>query len=169
MYNLVGNLHDLFCRGTKDYKTALFNVLAYNSSRAVASQASIPDINGEFKNQRCYFDIINAIMKDIEMFNYFSQVLEEYQNGQMQARDKWLSQQVLKKGFANDQNQAFSYIITKKIRKSSEIMSNFAIQKVARSFTDIEKSIRENGAERDWKKLQGLQIKEIDKLKEPWT
>jgi hypothetical protein len=46
LYNLVGNLHDLFCRGTKDYKSALINVLAYNSSRQVASQASIPDING---------------------------------------------------------------------------------------------------------------------------
>jgi hypothetical protein len=69
--------------------------------------------------------------------------------------------QVFKKGFANDTNQTFSYIITKKIRKSSEIMSNFAIQKVARSFTDIEKTIKDNDNDRELKKVQNSQLTQI--------
>mmetsp|Transcript_41397 Transcript_41397/g.63104 ORF Transcript_41397/g.63104 Transcript_41397/m.63104 type:complete len:104 (+) Transcript_41397:1501-1812(+) len=91
IYNLVDNLHELFCRGTKDYKTSLVNVLAYNSSRQVASAASVPDSGGDFKNQRCYFDIIYAIQNDLELYNYYSQVIDEFRANTMQSKEKWLS------------------------------------------------------------------------------
>jgi len=44
---IVENLHDLFCKGIKNYKQALENMKEYNLSRVVTLHCSVPDITGE--------------------------------------------------------------------------------------------------------------------------
>jgi len=55
---LIDNMHDLICRGSKDYREALKNVQDYNMSKILSTKCSIPDKNGDFKSALCEMDII---------------------------------------------------------------------------------------------------------------
>jgi hypothetical protein len=46
IYDLVYNLHDLICKGTKDYKDSISNVQDYNMTKILSRKASIPDMTG---------------------------------------------------------------------------------------------------------------------------
>ena len=69
-YDLVENLHDLFCRGTKDYKEALANVQIYNMTKILTWKCSIPNSSGDIKQSVCDFDVIHAVQMDIELYNF---------------------------------------------------------------------------------------------------
>lgn len=43
IYKLIDNLHDLCCRGTKDYKESLATVQDYNMTKILSRKCSIPD------------------------------------------------------------------------------------------------------------------------------
>jgi len=58
---LIDNMHDLICRGSKDYREALKNVQDYNMSKILSTKCSIPDKNGDFKAAVCEMDIIYNI------------------------------------------------------------------------------------------------------------
>ena len=58
---LIDNLHDLICRGSKDYRESLKNVQDYNMSKILSSKCAIPDKNGDFKMGKCEMDIISNV------------------------------------------------------------------------------------------------------------
>ena len=49
IFSLIDNLHDLVCKGTKNYKQALQNVQDYNMTKILTRKASIPERSGEYK------------------------------------------------------------------------------------------------------------------------
>jgi len=56
IFKIIENLHDLTCRGLKDYKSALSNVQDYNMTKILTEKCSIPNKNGEYKDARCEID-----------------------------------------------------------------------------------------------------------------
>lgn len=61
IFSLVDNLHDLTCRGNKDYKQALSNVQDYNMTKILTRKCAIPDKNGDYKEGKCDLDVIYAV------------------------------------------------------------------------------------------------------------
>lgn len=49
IFNLIENLHDLVCRGSKDSKQALANVQDYNMSKILTRKCSVLDKGGDIK------------------------------------------------------------------------------------------------------------------------
>jgi len=80
-FKLVDNLHDLVCKGKKNYKEAFRNVQDYNMSKILSAKCSIPDKNGDFKSARCEMDILENAQRDIELYNYIDIVLRLYWMG----------------------------------------------------------------------------------------
>mmetsp|Transcript_12404 Transcript_12404/g.19388 ORF Transcript_12404/g.19388 Transcript_12404/m.19388 type:complete len:95 (-) Transcript_12404:452-736(-) len=69
-FKLIAYLHELFCRGSKDYIEALSNVKDYNLSKTVTSKCAIPDKNGDFIRAECVMDLIRNVQEDLEIFNF---------------------------------------------------------------------------------------------------
>lgn len=61
IFSLINNLHDLCCRGTKDYKEALAKVQDYNMTKILTRKCSIPDRCGDIKESRCDFNVLYNI------------------------------------------------------------------------------------------------------------
>jgi len=78
---LIDNLHDLICRGSKDYREALKNVQDYNMSKILSAKCSIPDKNGDFKSALCEMNIIFNVQQDVEVYNYVDIILRKYWMG----------------------------------------------------------------------------------------
>lgn len=83
-YDLIENLHDLFCRGSKDYKQALSNVQTYNMTKVLARKSSIPNESGDVKQSVCDFNVIHALQMDIEMYNYIHKVFKDFRSGKLE-------------------------------------------------------------------------------------
>lgn len=83
IFSLIDNLHDLVCRGTKDYKESLSNVQDYNMTKILTRKASIPDKSGDYKEGRVELDVIYAVQMDIEMYNYVDVVLRKHKMGKL--------------------------------------------------------------------------------------
>lgn len=81
IFSLIDNLHDLVCRGNKDYKEALSNVQDYNMTKILTRQCSIPDIGGDYKEGRCDLNVIYAVQFDIDLYNYIDIVLRKNKMG----------------------------------------------------------------------------------------
>ena len=61
IFALIDNLHDLTCRGNKDYKQALSNVQDYNMTKILTRKCAIPDKGGDYKEGRCELDVLYAV------------------------------------------------------------------------------------------------------------
>ncbi len=61
IFDLIDNLHDLICRGTKDDKQALAKVQDYNMTKILTRKCSVPDKSGDSKQNRCDFNILYNI------------------------------------------------------------------------------------------------------------
>lgn len=61
IFSLIDNLHDLICRGNKDYKESLAKVQDYNMTKILTRMCSIPDINGDYKEGRCDLNVIYGV------------------------------------------------------------------------------------------------------------
>jgi len=81
IFSLIDNIHDLTCRGNKDYKQAMSNVQDYNMTKILTRKCSIPDRNGEYKEGKCELDVIYAVQMDIELYNYIDTVLRKLRMG----------------------------------------------------------------------------------------
>ena len=81
IFSIVDNLHDLTCRGNKDYKQALSNVQDYNMTKILTRKCAIPDKNGDYKEGRCDLDVIYSVQMDIEL------LIKSYTNQQNQICD----------------------------------------------------------------------------------
>jgi hypothetical protein len=71
IFKIIDNLHELFCRGSKNSKEALANVQDYNMTKILTRKCSIPDKSGDYKEGRCELNVIHAVQMDIEMYNYW--------------------------------------------------------------------------------------------------
>ena len=83
IFSIIDNLHDLLCRGNKDYRQALSNVQDYNMTKILTRKCSIPDKNGDYKEGRCDLDVIYAVQMDIELYNYVDKVLRKLRMGKL--------------------------------------------------------------------------------------
>jgi hypothetical protein len=83
IFSIIENLHNLFCRGNKDYKEALSNVQDYNMTKILTRKCSIPDKGGDYKEGRCDLDVIHAVQMDIEMFNYVDVIMRKVRLGRL--------------------------------------------------------------------------------------
>lgn len=168
IFSIIENLHNLFCRGNKDYKEALSNVQDYNMTKILTRKCSIPDKGGDYKEGRCELDVIHAVQMDIEMYNYVDVILRKLRMGKLadevkaKASNKGSGEGEEVKDAAADNNggnEDDEDDETKKIegihaiiigpdgvalkRNNSDVMNNFFIQFVCQSFTDIEKQLAE--------------------------
>jgi len=74
-FKIIDNLHDLMCKGNKDYKLALSIIQDYNMTKILSNQFSVPDESGLAKNAVCHFDPLFSVMYDIEIYNYIDWLL----------------------------------------------------------------------------------------------
>jgi len=58
---IVENLHDLCCRGSKDYKLALENVQDYNLAKILTRKCTVPHFSGDIKQGLTIYNILFAI------------------------------------------------------------------------------------------------------------
>ena len=65
IFNITANMHELLCRGTKDYRSSLTTVHDFNMSKLLAFKCSIPSPDGIMKNSLVEFDVLAAVYKDI--------------------------------------------------------------------------------------------------------
>mmetsp|Transcript_18786 Transcript_18786/g.32102 ORF Transcript_18786/g.32102 Transcript_18786/m.32102 type:complete len:220 (+) Transcript_18786:680-1339(+) len=151
-YDITENLHDLFCRGMKDYKEALANVQIYNMTKILSTKCSIPNDSGDIKRHTCDFTVIHAVQMDIELYNYCHTVFKDYTSGKFKRQAKGKSSSM------EGNKHMFDKVLSEKIeyqfmplfaqndmdftrRCNSDVMNNFFINIVASAFTDIEDTL----------------------------
>tara|TARA_B110000285_G_scaffold136536_1_gene152935 strand:+ start:502 stop:1023 length:522 start_codon:yes stop_codon:yes gene_type:complete len=161
IFSLIDNLHDLTCRGNKDYKEALSNVQDYNMTKILTRQCSIPDINGDYKEAKCDLNTIYAVQFDIELYNYIDVVLRKLRMGTLREeifqKERGIAQETEKASGKEEEGDDDDDELKKldgvwKIligpdgapmkRNNSDVMNNFFIMFAVRCFTDIEKLIK---------------------------
>jgi len=151
IFSLLENLHDLVCRGTKDYKEALANVADYNMTKILTRKCSVPDRSGDIKENMCDFNILYACQMDIETYNYIDDILHIYRMGKLvdQSHDKVRNQKEQEAAAALGFNSGVSFMpmsaqpsyLTLK-RDNADFMNNFFVNIIARSFTDIDEFLK---------------------------
>ena len=191
IFKITENLHMLFCIGSKDSKEALSNVQDYNMTKILTRKCSIPDKSGEFKQARCELDVIHAVQMDIEMFNYIDVLHRKYFMGKLAAEVAMKSNGKAELAEENVAQEAGAAAVdedddddeTKKIdgifkiligpdgvplkRNNSDVVNNFYINYVVRSYTNIDQTlneIRQNSNRARESKMSNL----IEKQKEEW-
>lgn len=184
VYQIIDNLHDLCCRGTKDYREALANVQDYNMTKILSRKCSIPDPTGDVKQSRCDFNVMYAIQMDVEVYNYLDTILRDYNNGRLthenllkerkRLQEEELSQAATKSGQQRlsagivflTANQAPQGMVFQ--RDNIDVMNNFFIHISSRAFTNIE-VILDN--ERDNVEIQKTKdtLHELEKIKPAWN
>jgi hypothetical protein len=88
IFSLNENLHDLFCKGNKDYKEALSKVQDYNMTKILTRQCSIPDLDGNFKDSKVELNVVHAIQFDVELYNHIDITLRRLKMGQLYSHMK---------------------------------------------------------------------------------
>jgi len=83
IFKMIDNLHDLACRGTKDYKQALANVQDYNMTKILSRKCSVPDKTGDIKNSACDFNVLYSLQMDIELYTYLEILFRDYRSGKV--------------------------------------------------------------------------------------
>lgn len=174
IFSLIENLHDLCCRGVKDYKEALANVQDYNMTKILTRKCSVPDRSGDIKQSVCDFNILFAIQMDIELYNYCDVVFRDYHAGKLvieKTKDKKVEEE--DKG-ALKLNAGVVFLVQGSMpgftykRDNADVMNNFFINITTRSFTNIEVILRELRDNKDAQKEQEI-LGEMDFLKDIWT
>jgi len=155
IYSLIDNLHDLCCRGTKDYRESLANVQDYNMTKILSRKCSIPDTSGDVKQSKVDFNVMYAIQMDLENYNYIDIILKEFNNGNLtqanliKERKRLVEEEqsqsiVLKQG----EKKLNAGVVMLNInsaplgmtfqRDNFDVMNNFFISISSRAFTKIE-------------------------------
>ena len=146
---IIDNLHDLCCRGTKNYKTALENVNDFNMAKILYGKCTVSNYSGDIKQGELSFDLLFNLQMDIELYNYIHILFHDYFSKRLKLTiDKYEEEE-------EDQqkpriNAGATYIPVDEAplhirlhRNNVDFMNNFNINIVARTFTDIETTINE--------------------------
>lgn len=185
IYDLVDNLHDLVCRGVKDYKESISNVQDYNMTKILSRKTSIPVMSGKYKEGKVEMDVIHAVQMDIEMYNFIDVTMQKLKLGKLHREIQEKShgqheEDEIKGGASASENKERvdqgdeEDDETKKVdgiypatigpdgvplkRNHSDLMNNFFVDYAVRSFTDIEKELKEltdSGEQKRLKRFQG--------------
>jgi hypothetical protein len=186
IFSLIDNLHDLTCRGNKDYKEALSNVQDYNMTKILTRQCSIPDINGDYKEARCDLNTIYAVQFDIELYNYIDSTLRKLRMGilrqEISDKEKGIVAEAEAKADGNAEDQDDDDDELKKVegvnaiiigpdgaplkRNNSDVMNNFFISSAVRCFTDIEKQVKKQNTQDS--RVVAKFNKQLDEKKKHW-
>lgn len=83
-FGLIESLHDLVCRGTKDYKMALNRVYDYNMTKILSKQSSFPDMGGDLKESRVEVNVMYSVQFDITKYNFIESMFRRIKMGVMQ-------------------------------------------------------------------------------------
>ena len=192
IFSIIDNLHDLLCRGNKDYRQALSNVQDYNMTKILTRKCSIPDKNGDYKEGRCDLDVIYAVQMDIELYNYVDKVLRKLRMGKLldelkqkaagtgsnenepggDAQEAKASDEAANDD-EDDETKKVDGVFAIEIgpdgvplkRNPSDVMNNFFVQFAVLSFTELEKeliALQNNGELRRLQKFE----KEVEAKKE---
>jgi hypothetical protein len=120
-------------------------------TKVLARKSSIPNESGDIKQSICDFDVIHALQMDIEMYNYLHSIFKDYFSGKLRDERRLASlklnteqmfSKVLKERIDYNYMPALTQIeqdLTK--RSNSDIMNNYFIDMVTRSFTTIEETL----------------------------
>ena len=179
IFSLIDNLHDLCCRGTKDYKSALANVQDYNMTKILTRKCSVPDRSGDIKQSSCDFNILYSIQMDIELYNYIDIALRDFRSGKMQ---KEMAGKDKKKGGSEEDDKNGPKINAGVVflpmtaspsgmqfkRDNADFMNNFFVNIAARSFTNIEEYLK-NMYENSEAIKQKETLKELEGIKKNWA
>lgn len=151
-FGLIESLHDLVCRGTKDYKMALNRVYDYNMTKILSKQSSFPDMGGDLKESRVEVNVMYSVQFDITKFNFIESLFRRIKMGTMQM---FLKSQEKNHIYDDTKTQENEYYYKKKaqplnigpdgkpmLRDPMEFMGNFWITKVVESFTDVEEILK---------------------------
>jgi len=147
-------------------------------TKILTRKCSIPDTSGDIKSNMCDFDVIHAVQMDIELYNFVHVVFSDYRSGRYRVEKKT-------KDDKDDNEQMFSKVLREKIdyiymepasqieldltwRSNSDIMNNYFIEIVARSFTDIEEILFQKFENSDAIKQEAT-VKELNLLKVSWV
>lgn len=179
IFALVDNLHDLCCRGTKDYRQALANVQDYNMTKVLSRKCSVPSKTGDIKENFCDFNILYAIQMDIELYNYVDMLMRDFKSGKLAA-------EVSKKkdGLKREEEDktdgprlnAGLVLLTMDLaphdmtfkRDNADVMNNFFINIVTRSYTNIDELLKSNTENTEQNK-QKETLKELETVKDHWS
>ena len=194
IFSLIDNLHDLICRGNKDYKESLAKVQDYNMTKILTRMCSIPDIGGDYKEGRCDLNVIYGVQFDIELYNTIDIILRKLRMGILLEEQKAMVTKASKgnsddaEGEGNEEEKQKEEEIDddddelKKVpgiwkiiigpdgaplkRNNSDVMNNIFINYAVRSFTNIEKMMQQNNTQ-DSRKQQRYN-EEVEKRKITW-
>ena len=81
IFQIKESMHDLMCRGSKDYRTSLLEVNSYNMTKHLAMKSCIPDENGNLKNSEVEFNIMKALFEDIATYNHVDLMMRKMRLG----------------------------------------------------------------------------------------
>uniref|UniRef100_A0A7S3IDV9 Uncharacterized protein n=1 Tax=Strombidium inclinatum TaxID=197538 RepID=A0A7S3IDV9_9SPIT len=96
VFEIIENLHNLTCIGSKDYKEALSNVQDFNATKLISEKCSIPARSGVYSDSKCEIDQIHFVSADIRLYNYIDIILRKLRLGTLhqEIRDKMVSQDI---------------------------------------------------------------------------
>lgn len=183
IFSIIDNLHDLCCKGTKDYKQALANVLDYNMTKIFTRKCSVPDKSGDIKESQCDFNCLFALQMDIELYCYLECVFRDYRSGKIAAevyekrdsktKSKGEDLVVYVAGLRLHASMMFNPVTSAPAgifykRDNADVMNNFFINIVTRSYTNIEEYLL-NLHENIESQKQKETLKELEGVKKTWA
>lgn len=185
IFNITANMHDLLCRGTKDYRQSLSTVHDFNMSKLLALKCSIPSSDGDMKNSKVEFDVLSAVYRDIKLYNFVDITIRKLNMGKLResvalaemgkpTEDTTVNENV-DENEEDDELRKVDGILPIEIgpdniplkRNTSDVMGNFFINNATRSFTGIEQVLSKVTSV-DEIRRQNRIIKEIEDRKFGW-
>jgi len=74
-FRITDNLHDLVCRGVKDYKQALSIIQDYNMSKILCRKFSVPHHTNLIRFAVCDLESMINTFRDTELYNFVDQLV----------------------------------------------------------------------------------------------
>lgn len=144
-------------------------------TKILTRKCSVPDRSGDIKQSLCEFNILYSIQMDIETYNYWDINLRDYFAGKLvyEKIDKNKKEEEpdksalrLNAGVVFQTMGSNPTFVFK--RDNADVMNNFFVNIVTRSFTNIEVILKELQDNNDLQKQIEI-LAEIEILKQPWT
>lgn len=150
-------------------------------TKILTRKCSVPDKTGDIKQSSCDFNILYAVQMDIELYNYIDILLKDYKSGKL-AHDANEQKKNQAKNKVEEENKdgpklnAGVVLLTTDTaptgytyrRDNADVMNNFFIEIVTRSFTNIEEVLK-NQRDNVLQKKQQETLLELEKVKKNWN
>ena len=172
-------MHDLCCRGIKDYMQALRNVQDYNLAKILQRKASIPSVSDVYHEAICHWNIFYAVQMDIENYNYIDLVFNDYWAGRLTEENKKLEREKFRKEEEDKSklklNAGVVYLTPDQApngmafkRNNSDMMNNLFVNIVCMAFTNIQELWNSQKEDKESQRQKETLI-ELEKVKKIWT